>query len=59
MIPPTLFTDNDFTTVDLAHDDPMVITIEIDKFTITKSLVDQGGSVDILSPSLHHQTSKT
>jgi len=26
----------------------MVITVEIDKFTITKVLVDQGSSVDIL-----------
>jgi len=47
-IPPITFTGNDFTTIDAAQDNPMVITVEIDKFAITKVLVDQGSLVDIL-----------
>jgi len=47
-IPPITFTDDDFTAIDPAQDDPMVITVEIDKFAIAKVLVDQGSSVDIL-----------
>jgi len=47
-IPPITFIDDDFTAIDLAQDDPMVITVEIDKFAIAKVLVDQGSSVDIL-----------
>ncbi|XP_068483297.1 uncharacterized protein [Phaseolus vulgaris] len=47
-IPPITFTDEDFTAIDPAQDDPMVITVEIDKFAIAKTLVDQGSSVDIL-----------
>jgi len=42
------FIDEDFTAIDSAQEDPIVITEEIDKFTITKVLVDQGSSVDIL-----------
>ncbi|XP_068475257.1 uncharacterized protein [Phaseolus vulgaris] len=47
-IPPITFTDEDFTAIDPSQDDPMVITVEIDKFAIAKVLVDQGSSVDIL-----------
>jgi len=47
-IPLITFTDNDFTAIDPAQDNPMVITVEINKFEITKVLVDQGSSVDIL-----------
>jgi len=47
-IPPITFTDDDFTTIDPTQDDPMVITVEIDKFAITKVLIDQGSLVDIL-----------
>jgi len=47
-IPPITFTDDDFTAIDPAQDDPMIITVEIDKFAIAKTLVDQGSSVDIL-----------
>jgi len=47
-IPPITFTDDDFTAINPAQDDPMVITVEIDKFAIVKVLVDQGSSVDIL-----------
>jgi len=47
-VPPITFTDDDFTAIDPAQDDPMVITVEIDKFAIAKVLVDQGSSVDIL-----------
>jgi len=42
------FTDDDFKGVDYRHDDPMVISVDIDRFTIRKTLVDQGSSVDIL-----------
>jgi len=45
---PITFTNDGFTAIDLAQDDPMVITMEINKFTITKVLVGQGSSVDIL-----------
>jgi len=47
-MPLITFTDDDFTTIDLTQNDPMVIIMEIDKFVITKVLVDQGSSVDIL-----------
>jgi len=47
-MPPITFTDDDFTAIDLAQNDPMVITVEIDKFAINKVLVDQGSFVDIL-----------
>ncbi|XP_068473732.1 uncharacterized protein [Phaseolus vulgaris] len=47
-IPPITFTDEDYIAIDPAQDDPMVITVEIDKFAIAKTLVDQGSSVDIL-----------
>ena len=47
-IPPILFTDDDFTIINPAQDDPMVIIVEIEKIAITKVLVDQGSSVDIL-----------
>jgi len=33
-MPPITFTYDDFTTIDPTQDDPMVITIEIDKFAI-------------------------
>jgi len=39
-IPPITFTDDDFTASDPAQDDPMVITVDIDKFVIVKVLVD-------------------
>jgi len=47
-IPPITFTDDDFTAIDPAQDDPMVITVDIDKFAIAKVLVDHISSVDIL-----------
>jgi len=47
-MPPITFTNNDFTAIDPVEDDHMVITVEINKFEITKVLVDQGSSVDIL-----------
>jgi len=47
-LPPMLFTDEDFQEIDPDHDDPMVITIEIAKYAVMKTLVDQGSSVDIL-----------
>ncbi|XP_068486851.1 uncharacterized protein [Phaseolus vulgaris] len=48
-MPPITFTDEDFKGVDYCQqDDPMVIAVDIDRFTIRKTLVDQGSSVDIL-----------
>jgi len=46
--PPITFTDDDFTAIDPSQDDPMVITMQIDKFSITMVLVDQGSLGDIL-----------
>jgi len=47
-MPPITFTEEDFKGVDLSQDDPMVISVDIDNFTIMKTLMDQGSSVDIL-----------
>jgi len=47
-LPPVLFTDEDFQEIDPDHDDPMVITVEITKYAVMKTLVDQGSSLDIL-----------
>jgi len=47
-MPLITFTDDNFKGVDPSQDDPMVISVDIDKFTIMKTLVDQESSVDIL-----------
>jgi len=47
-MPPIIFTDDDFHDRDHQQDDPMVITVEIENYTVKKVLVDQGNSVDIL-----------
>jgi len=47
-MPPITFTDDNFKGVDYRQDDLMVVSIDINKFTIMKTLVDQGSSVDIL-----------
>jgi len=47
-MPPITFTDRDFKGINPSQDDPMVISVDIDNFTIKKALVDQGSSVDIL-----------
>jgi len=47
-MPHITFTDEDFKGVDPSQDEPMVISVDIDNFTIMKTLVDQGSSVDIL-----------
>jgi len=48
-MPPITFTDEDFKGVDYRQqDNPMIISVNIDRFTIRKTLVDQGSSVDIL-----------
>jgi len=39
-MPPITFTDDNFKGVDYRHDDPMVISVYIDRFTIRKTLVD-------------------
>jgi len=47
-MPPITFIDDDFKGVDPSQDYPMVISVDIDRFTIMKTLVDHGSSVDIL-----------
>ena len=47
-MPPITFTDDDFKGIDPSQDDLMVISVDIDNFTIMKTLVDRGSSVDIL-----------
>jgi len=47
MMSPITFTDEDFKGVDPSQDDPMVITVDIDNFSIMKMLADQGSSMDI------------
>jgi len=39
-MPPIMFTDDDYKGVDPSQDDPMVISIDIDNFTIMKTLID-------------------
>ncbi|XP_017428565.1 uncharacterized protein LOC108336606 [Vigna angularis] len=46
--PNITFTDADFHAPDPDHDDPMVITTEIARYDISKVLIDQGSSVNIL-----------
>jgi len=41
-MPPIIFTDEDFKGVDPSQDDPVVISVNIDKFTLMKMLMDQG-----------------
>ncbi|XP_014499371.1 uncharacterized protein LOC106760455 [Vigna radiata var. radiata] len=45
---PITFTDEDFHAPDPEQDDPMVITVEIARYEVSKVLVDQGSSVNIL-----------
>lgn len=47
-MPPITFTDEAFKAIDPTQDDPMVITVNIDNFSIMKKLVDQGSLVVIL-----------
>ena len=47
-MPPITFTNADFKGIDPFQDDPMVITVEIENFSVMKTLVDQGSSVDVL-----------
>jgi len=46
-MPPITFTNEDFKGVNPSQDDPMVISVDIDNFTIMKMLVDQRSSMDI------------
>ncbi|XP_017423461.2 uncharacterized protein LOC108332655 [Vigna angularis] len=48
MMPPIAFSDEDFHTPDPDQDDLMVITAEIARYDVSKVLVDQGSSVNIL-----------
>jgi len=47
-MPPMTFTDENFKAIDPSQNDPMVITVDIDNFSIMKISVDQRSSVDIL-----------
>jgi len=42
------FTNEDFKGIDPSQDDPMFIMVGIDNFSIIKTLVDHGSSMDIL-----------
>ncbi|WVY91024.1 hypothetical protein V8G54_036538 [Vigna mungo] len=47
-MPPITFSDEDFHAPDPEQDDPMVITVEIARYGVSRVLVDQGSSVNIL-----------
>jgi len=47
-MPPITFTNADFKGIDPFQYDPIVITVEVENFSIMKILVDQGSSVDVL-----------
>lgn len=47
-MPPITFSDEDFHALDLEEDDPMVITAEIARYEVSKVLIDQGSSANIL-----------
>lgn len=47
-MPLITFTDEDFHASDLEQDDPMVITAKIARYEVSKFLIDQGSSVNIL-----------
>ncbi|XP_017423577.1 uncharacterized protein LOC108332784 [Vigna angularis] len=47
-MPPIMFSDEDFHAPDPDQEDPMVITVEIARYSMSKVLVDQGSSVNIL-----------
>ena len=46
-MPPITFTNSDFQGVDLEQDDHMVITIEMENFTVKKIPVDRWSFIDI------------
>jgi len=46
-MPSIVFTDEDFQDIYPKQDDRMVIIVEITKYAVMKTLVDQGSSVDI------------
>ncbi|XP_014523756.1 uncharacterized protein LOC106780034 [Vigna radiata var. radiata] len=47
-MPPITFSDEDFHAPDPDQDDPMVIDIEVARYRVSRVLVDQGSSVNIL-----------
>ncbi|XP_020229965.1 uncharacterized protein LOC109810808 [Cajanus cajan] len=46
--PPITFTDDDYTSICPNQDDPMVIAVEVAKWEVHKTLIDQGSSADVL-----------
>lgn len=47
-MPPITFTDEDFHAPDLEQDDPMVITVEIAQYEVSKVFIYQRSFVNIL-----------
>lgn len=47
-MPTITFSDDDFHALDPEQDDPIVIMVEITRYGVSKVLVDQGSSVNIL-----------
>lgn len=47
-MPPITFSSEDFHARDPEQDDPMVITVEIARYGVSKVLVDQGSSINII-----------
>jgi len=45
---PITFTNQDFEGIDPDQDDPMIIMVDVAKYVVKKTLVDQGSSVDVL-----------
>ncbi|GAV77661.1 hypothetical protein CFOL_v3_21132, partial [Cephalotus follicularis] len=42
------FSEVDYEGVHLPHDDPVVVTLQVELFTMKRMLIDSGSSVDIL-----------
>ena len=57
-MPPITFTDDDFKGVDYRQDKPMVISVDIDRFTIRKTLVDQGSCLPLLEDIQGHEDTR-
>ncbi|KAG5032803.1 hypothetical protein JHK82_016372 [Glycine max] len=54
-LPPITFTDRDFNGINpVKQDDPMVVSIIIANFMVSKVFIDQGNSTDILELAKPH-----